>query len=314
MIETKISSDSLHTAVLFLVFNRPDTTKKVFNSIRIAKPPRLYIAADGPRLNKLGEVDQVEQVRQIVKDIDWPCEVKTLFREENLGCKLAVSSAIDWFFKNEDMGIILEDDCMPDLSFFIFCQELLERYKNEPRIGMISGDNFQLGNKKNMHSYYFTKYTHIWGWATWRDRWLNSYDVNISDWPNIRGQKSFEEIVDNKDEVSYWSHIFDRVHSGDIDTWDYQWALANLIKRRLNIMPEVNLISNIGFDENATHTTQSNDLANLSSSPINFPLSHPNAISRNINADEFTYFKYFRVPLTNRIRSKVISLLRKLFT
>ena len=171
----------LNTAVLFLVFNRLDTTKQVFETIRQAKPQRLYIAADGARASRVGEAAQVQAVRDYVTShVDWECEVKTLFREQNLGCKYAVSSAIAWFFENEEMGIILEDDCLPDPTFFNFCQELLARYRHDQRIGVISGDNFQFGHRRNDDSYYFSKYVHIWGWATWRDRWVNSYDVTIA--------------------------------------------------------------------------------------------------------------------------------------
>ena len=145
----------LKTAVLFLIFNRPDTTKQVFEAIRKSKPPRLYVAADGPRTDKSGEAEKVEQVRRIAMQVDWNCEVKTLFREENLGCGKAVSSAITWFFKNEEEGIILEDDCLPNQSFFWFCEELLERYRDDMRIMAVSGDNFQKGLARNEFIYYF---------------------------------------------------------------------------------------------------------------------------------------------------------------
>ena len=156
----------LETPVLFLVFNRPDTTAQVFEAIRQAKPPRLYVASDGAREDKEGELEKVKQVREIVSQVDWNCEVKTLFRDKNLGCKIAVSSAIDWFFEQEEMGIILEDDCLPHPTFFRFCQELLERYRDDERIGMISGNNFQFGRKCTDYSYYFSMYSHIWGWAS----------------------------------------------------------------------------------------------------------------------------------------------------
>ena len=161
----------MHSPVLFLVFNRPETTRRVFEAIRTAKPSRLYIAADGPRLEREGERANCEEVRKIALEVDWECDVKTLFRDENLGCKRAVSEGISWFFEHEDEGIILEDDCLPDRSFFSFCKDLLERYRHDTRIMVISGVNFQQGRKRTEYSYYFSIYPHCWGWATWRSAW-----------------------------------------------------------------------------------------------------------------------------------------------
>ena len=301
----------LNTPVLFLVFNRLDTTKQVFEAIRLAKPPRLYIAADGARASREGEAATVQAVRDyVVSHIDWECEVKTLFREQNLGCKYAVSGAVTWFFENEVMGIILEDDCLPDPTFFNFCQELLERYRHDQRIGMISGDNFQFGNRRNDDSYYFSKYTHIWGWASWRDRWVNSYDVTIAKWPRIRDGDWLKDMVGNAREAVYWRKIFERVHRGEIDTWDYQWVFANWVEGRMTILPAVNMISNIGFDGNATHTTGDSDLANLARNIISFPLVHPLGVFRNMEADQYSYRKCFRVPLLKRVRYKLTGWLR----
>ena len=303
--------NSINTAVLFLVFNRLDTTKEVFEAIRLVRPPRLYIAADGARTSREGEATTVQSVRDyVLNHIDWECEVKTLFREQNLGCKYAVSSAVAWFFENEEMGIILEDDCLPDPTFFNFCQELLERYRHDQRIGMISGDNFQFGSRRNNDSYYFSKYVHIWGWATWRDRWAGSYDVTMKKWPRICDEGWLADMVGNVREAAYWRKIFERVHRGEIDTWDYQWVFANWVEGRMSILPAVNMITNIGFDGNATHTTGASELANLARNPIDFPLSHPPGIFKNIQADQFSEIKCFRVPLMKRIRNKLAEWLR----
>ena len=201
----------LTTPVLFLVFNRPDTTEKVFEAIRQAKPQKLFVAADGPRGNRLGEKEKCEQVRKIATTVDWDCEVKTLFREKNLGCKFAVSSAIDWFFKNVEEGIVLEDDCLPSQSFFWFCQELLERYRNDERVMLIGGNNRGVDFLKN-HSYFFSKYVQIWGWATWRRSW-EKYDSKIRKWKLVKEQignyiyspkevklriKQFDNVYNNK--------------------------------------------------------------------------------------------------------------------
>lgn len=188
----------LHTPVLFLVYKRPDTTRQVFEAIRQAKPPRLYIAADGPKKDLPEEAEKVKQVRDIVlSGVDWDCEVETLFRDENLGCKYGVSGGIDWFFENEEEGIILEDDTLPSQSFFWFCQELLERYKDDKRIMAISGDNFQNGIKRGACSYYFSRYNHIWGWASWRRAW-GYYSVNMKLWPDIAKSSVIEQLFEKK--------------------------------------------------------------------------------------------------------------------
>lgn len=173
---TSIDSNYVfNSAILLLIFNRLDTTQLVFEAIQKVKPPRLYIASDGARIDKLSEDSLVGDVRNyVINNIDWDCEVKTLFREENLGCKLAVSGAISWFFQNEGHGIILEDDCLPDHSFFRFCEEMLLKYSDDERIGMISGDNFQFGGSQVEDSYYFSRYPHIWGWATWKRAWKST--------------------------------------------------------------------------------------------------------------------------------------------
>lgn len=308
---TLTSPEPLNTAVLFLVFNRLDTTKQVFEAIRLARPPRLYIAADGARASRVGEAATVRAVRDyVVSHVDWECEVKTLFRDQNLGCKFAVSGAITWFFENEEMGIILEDDCLPDPTFFRFCQELLERYRYDQRIGMISGDNFQFGNRRNDDSYYFSKYVHIWGWASWRDRWAGSYDVTMAKWPRIRDEGWLADMVGNTREAAYWRKIFERVYRGEIDTWDYQWVFANWVEGRMSITPAANLISNIGFGGNATHTTGDSDLANVARNSMGFPLTHPPGVFKNIKADQFNEIKCFRVPLMTRVRNKLSGWLR----
>jgi hypothetical protein len=301
----------LNTAVLFLVFNRLDTTRQVFEAIKLAKPPRLYIASDGARSSRDGEDAIVQSIRDyVLTHVNWDCEVKTLFREKNLGCKYAVSGAIDWFFEHEEMGVILEDDCLPDASFFQFCQELLELYRYDQRIGIISGDNFQFGNRRNDESYYFSKYVHIWGWASWRDRWAGHYDVAMTRWPRIRDEGWLLDIVGNPREADYWENIFGRVYRGEIDTWDYQWVFANFLGGRLNIMPNVNMISNIGFNDNATHTTVGNEMDNMTRSSLDFPLVHPLVVSRNMRADERTGSAYIRTQLLKRVFDKFMRHLR----
>jgi hypothetical protein len=247
----------LTTPVLFLVFNRLDTTKQVFEAIRQAKPPKLFIAADGPRVDRDDEAEDCDTVRQfIMNNIDWECEVKTLFRDQNLGCRVAVSSAIDWFFENVEAGIILEDDCLPHPDFFNFCQDMLEYYRNDESIMHISGANFQFGKQRGDGSYYFSRYAHIWGWASWRRAW-QYYDVNMKSFPNFKEQNIIGDIFPDKKIQCRWLEILDKIYSKDpiFNTWDFQWAYTVLLHQGRCITPNCNLISNIGGS--ATHEINS---------------------------------------------------------
>jgi len=285
-------SHPLKTAVLFLIFNRPDTTKQVFEAIRKAKPPRLYVAADGPRVDKPGEAEKVEQARRIATQVDWDCEVITLFRVENLGCGKGVSSAIDWFFENEEEGIILEDDCLANQSFFWFCEELLKRYRGDMRVWQICGSNFLNGWRRNDNSYYFSQYGPVWGWASWRRAWTY-YDVDMKLWPEVKENKIFLDFCDGKSEISYRLNLYDKVFEGEINTWDYQWGFAKIINHGLSVTPNANLISNIGFREDGTHVTNSNSsFANVQTLNLHIPLRHPNFICRDRISDQ-KYLKNF---------------------
>lgn len=243
----------LKTPILFLIFNRPDTTEKVFEKIKKQKPKYLYVAADGARHDKEGEAEKCIQTREIINKIDWDCELKTLFRDKNLGCKVAVSSAINWFFEHVEEGIILEDDCLPSDSFFSYCEELLEKYRYDSRIMHISGEN-PLDMAFNDKSYYFSKISHIWGWATWRRAW-QKYDPEFENFDIFIQNNLIKDVFSEKHVQDYWNKIFTRVKEGKINTWDYQWTYALFVNNGLSINPNKNLISNIGFGvEGATHT------------------------------------------------------------
>lgn len=296
-----MTSFTLTTPVAFIVFNRPDTTAKVFNEIAKARPTKLLVVADGPRANRAGEAERVAATRAIVEKVDWPCEVLCNFSDINLGCKARVASGLDWVFEQVPEAIILEDDCLPDPSFFRFCQELLAHYRQDKRVGMISGDNFQFERWQSSDSYYFSKYMHIWGWATWRDRWQETYDVNMTSWPTVRDEGRLKALLDNRQEAKFWTTIFNKVYSGKIDTWDYQWAYANWVHNCVAILPTVNLISNVGFGADATHTVHASDLANLSTSSLRFPLQHPSELIKNKMADEYTRNNWLMRPLWKRI-------------
>jgi hypothetical protein len=290
----------LKTAVLFLVFNRLDTTKQVFAEIQKAKPPKLYIASDGARNNKEGESEKVKAVRDFIKNnIDWQCEIKTLFREKNLGCKYAVSSAITWFFENEEMGIVLEDDCLPDQSFFWFCEVLLERYKENTRIWHIGGTNFQNGIKRGEGDYYFSKYNHVWGWASWANRW-KFYDAELC---NIRNADFLDKTFDQPLVRKYWSKAFQTMKENKLDTWDFQWAFTIWENNGLAILPNVNMISNIGFGSEATHTKDEAHILKTHRLIIN---DHPSQIFLNNEADNYTFkHHYKKKSLLKRIMNKL---------
>jgi hypothetical protein len=290
---------SFNTPILFIIFNRPDTTIQVFNEIRKIKPSKLYVVADGPRANKPSEKEKCEETRKIIDLVDWECEVHKDFSDINLGCKKRVSSGISWFFDNVEQGIVLEDDCLPDPSFFPFCEEMLNKYKDDERIGMISGDNFQFGKVNNEYSYYFSRYAHIWGWATWRRTW-KKYDVSMSSWPENKKNKVLRKIFGNTKDVLYWTSVFDRVYNNKVNTWDYQWTYTNFINNYLSIIPAVNLISNIGFGgPGATHTKRISKFSNMERHELIFPLKENSIVQRNIESDlivrkdNFPFWRYF---------------------
>jgi hypothetical protein len=282
-----VDNSDFDTAVLFLVFNRFELTVEVFKTIQIAQPPRLYIASDGFRDHVVGEKENVDRIRNfLISNINWDCEVYTLFREKNLGCKYAVSEGISWFFKNEEMGIILEDDCLPSQSFYIYCEELLNKYKNSNDIYFISGlGEPKLANKIDF-DYSFTKYPFVWGWASWRRVWKN-YDVNISDWTNNQ-DNLVNSISNNVSTRRYWKKVLQKVYDSKIDTWDYQ--LSHLILKNYGkcIIPKINLVSNIGFGKNATHTINPDSkFAKRAVHNFDFPLKHPDQKLNNLDIDNF---------------------------
>ncbi|KKQ10956.1 MAG: nucleotide-diphospho-sugar transferase [candidate division TM6 bacterium GW2011_GWF2_36_6] len=243
-----VENIGFQTPVLFIIFNRPSTTKLVFNQIKKVKPKKLFIAADGPRPGNLNDVVNCSKARKIVNEIDWNCQVYTLFRDENLGCGRAVSSAINWFFKNVEEGIILEDDCLPDESFFAFCSLMLDKYRFDKQVMMISGTNFLFNKIENSNGYFFSKTYFAWGWATWRRAW-NLYNFEIDDWNRQRDTKlgRLRKIFRHRDVVDYWCENFDKIVNKKIDTWDYQWCYSCIFNDGLSLNPISNLISNIGL-------------------------------------------------------------------
>jgi hypothetical protein len=300
----------LNTPVLFIVFNRPETTVQVFEAIRKAKPKQLFVAADGPRLDKEGEKERCEEARRIATDVDWDCEVKTLFREENIGCGRGPAEAITWFFKYVEQGIILEDDCLPTQSFFKFCEELLIRYKEDENIFIISGTN-QLGIYQSHYSYFFSNIAGIWGWATWKRAW-DVYDYSMKSWADEKNKESVTNFFRYPWQREYYIKRFEETYRNDVSWWDYQWYYTRIINKSLGIIPAKNLISNIGFNENATHTFNKDAReANALSYDLDWPLIHPHSIDSTVKFDEQVY--KLQQPPNSNIKSlfrKVISKVR----
>jgi hypothetical protein len=274
------------SAVALLIFNRPDTTARVFEAIAKAKPSKLLVVADGPRLDRLGEADRCAETRAIINNVDWDCEVITNYSPINLGCKKRVASGLDWIFEQVEEAIILEDDCLPEHSFFRFCDEMLERYRLNERVGMVSGGNLQFGQSRGIASYYFSRYTHIWGWATWRRAWKH-YDRDMALWPSFRDEGWLDRVFSSQGEREYWKNSFQWVYDGKLDTWDCSWTFAAITHGMLQVVPNVNLISNIGFGPEATHTHVVGIHANMPIQPIVFPMEHPKFVLADEEADRY---------------------------
>jgi hypothetical protein len=289
----------LTTPVAFIIFNRPDTTERVFAEIARARPPKLLVVADGPAQGNAIQAERCARTRSVVNKVDWPCEVLVNFSEVNLGCRRRVSSGLDWVFDQVSEAIILEDDCVPHPTFFRYCEDRLARYRDDHRVGMICGDNFQFGRKTGQGSYYFSKYTHIWGWASWRRAW-RYYDVNASLWPEFLSSGGFDRAT-LPCERPTWRAAFEGVHRGLINTWDYQWTLACWCQSMFAVMPQVNLISNIGFGPEATHTRGGSIYANLKCNAMQWPLTEPNIMAASAEADGFTAKSMFGATIRTRV-------------
>ncbi|HSI87206.1 MAG: nucleotide-diphospho-sugar transferase [Candidatus Methylacidiphilales bacterium] len=290
-------------AVLLLTFNRPDVTAQVFAIIRQAKPKNLYVASDGPRPGRSDDEKNCKAVRDIIAHgVDWPCEVKTLYRQENLGCGKAVSSAITWYFEQVEEGIILEDDTLPSPAFFSYCAALLERYRDNPSVHMISGDNFQFGRKRGMASYYASRFAHIWGWASWRRAWNNyKFEIPFNEdrWQSICKKWNF-----SAGEEAVWRDGFLRVKEGRVDTWDYQWQYTLFDQNQVCLLPNVNLVSNLGFRADASHTKDSTSfVSNLPVEKLGY-ITHPGSVDLNQEADDFTSTHVFQGKPMPKLTSK----------
>jgi hypothetical protein len=306
---------SFSTPIGFLIFNRPDVTEKVFNAIAQIKPKQLFVIADGARPDRLGEAEKCEQTRSIIQKIDWDCDLKTNFSDVNLGCGRRESSGFDWIFSQVEEAIFLEDDTLPSPYFFSFCEALLERYRDDERVMHINGDN-SLCQIRNPYSYYFSKYMHGWGWASWRRAW-KYYDYSMKTWPNFWEAGLLNLVCESQSEKRYWERLFNQMYKDPqiIDTWDPQWMYSIWSQNGLVIAPNGNLISNLGFNRaDAAHTTGNDPTrANLSFTDIQ-DMQHPPFIVRDRAADyrSFKHIYAVEVDPIMKIRRR-LSVLQKTF-
>lgn len=301
----------MKSAILFLIFKREDTTKRVFERIRQAQPPKLYIAADGPRNDRLDETIKCEATRKVVEYIDWPCEVHRLYQDQNMGCGKGVSTAITWFFDHEEQGIIIEDDILPHLDFFSYCDEMLERYKNDVRIQLIAGfSSFYQGYKSDV-SYYLSSHLEIWGWASWKRVW-DTYEYDLKKLDSTTYKEKVMKRLPRKN-AKYFIKLFEQMRWNPIDTWDNQFAINQFMYDRYTIYPYINMVENIGFgSQDAAHTISQNSMITNHKSNSIYPIRHPNPISVDLNADIITMQNQqeFVSPLYLRVYKKIISIIK----
>lgn len=282
-------SKPLEVAVVLIVFNRPEPTKRVFDVIRSVRPKRLFVLADGPRSDRPDDIELCQRVMEICLKVDWECQVDSRFSHVNLGCRRSVVEGLSWVFGQVERAIILEDDCLPAPVFFPFCEELLDRYQNDPEVGMISGDNFLEGKWKIEDSYYFSRFCHIWGWATWRRAWTKM-DLTMGDWPTLRETHWLKTITGAGPQNHYWKTMMDDSFAGSpgLNTWDVTWQYTHWKNGMRSIIPAANLVKNIGFDGQGTHTGAGDHRAEMSVGKLTFPLRHPNQTDFHHKADEWS--------------------------
>ena len=319
------NSKKFKTPILVIAWKRPEKTKELLNKIKLINPNKVYFACDGPKNKNLDNIIKVEKTRAILLDNDEINYTKYLFSKNNQGCKNGVTNAINWFFENEEEGIILEDDCIPHLDFFKFCEEMLDKYRTDKRIWSITGHNQQDNIQRGNGTYYFSKYPRSWGWATWKRSWLK-YDRDIKDWPNIKKSCVLNNQLIYKNELMFWENTLDNIyHHNSPDTWDYQWTLSSFLNSGLTVVPNKNLIKNIGLDDEATHTFAGKSQTKFNQKKIErniiFPTIHPKYFITDKKADNIVdileysggnklSIKFIRKKIVN-IRFKIFKSFKK---
>jgi len=311
--------NDMKTPVALLIFNRPDTTERVFAEVARARPHKFFVVADGPRPDRPQDVEKCAAARAIIERVDWECDVFKNYSDVNLGCGRRPATGISWVFEQVEEAIILEDDCVPHPTFFRFCEELLERYRDHEKVMMIAGSNDWFGHGRTAYSYRFSRHVWNWGWATWRRAWQH-YDIKIISWPEFRKTSWLRDILGHPSAVEYWQKIFDKAYAaqGKVDYWDYQWTFMCWAQNGLCIFPNTNVISNIGFGEDATHTKRATDVTNMPTTAIEFPLQHPPIVVQDREIDRFLVEQFIEhsivkpTSLYRKLRRKASAAIHKL--
>lgn len=299
----------MKTPIVFIIFRRPAETERVFETIRQAKPSKLFIIADGPRKGKPGEEENCQLARKVIDSVDWPCDVIKNYSDTNLGCAKRVSTGLDWVFKQVDRAIILEDDCVPDPSLFPFFDELLEKYKDENQIFSITGHNHLGEWQSKSQSYFFSNYFDCWGWATWRRVWQN-FDPDMKLWADPVSKEKVKAVIGDTRQFRNRERVLEAAYQGKIDSWAYPFFFTSLLHSGLTITPSVNLIENIGFGADASNTNNARDhRSKLKRNNLNFPLKHPQFIDVDREYDYQRYKKVWQKPLARRVVKYLKSML-----
>ena len=306
---------SFQTPILIIAWKRPDKVMKLINSMKILKPQKIYIACDGANGYSRDLKKKIEETKKVIEShINWDYKIlKKRYSKLNQGCKEGVSNAISWFFDEEKEGIILEDDCLPHPDFYGYCKKMLEKFRFDRRVWCITGCNFQKGLTRGNGSYYFSKYNHCWGWATWRECWAD-YDKEMESWPAFKKQKLIDNFFYHNYQARYWERNFDEIFNGRVDTWDYQWTFCCFKNGGLTVTPNVNLIENIGFGKDATHTKVGNSPLSLrelrlgSTNMTTIKDPYPLVFQANEEADQFVESSYFLL-----YKNKFLPLLKRFF-
>ena len=274
--------------VVLIVFNRPTLTKRVFDAIAQVQPQDLLVIADGPRPQRPDDGPKCAAARSIVDRVNWPCRLQKRFSVRNCGCKQTIATGLDWVFAVVDRAIILEDDCIPEPSFFRFCTELLDRYLDDQRVRTIAGSNFLKGKVRNEWSYHFSRFHNLSGWATWRRSWART-DLSMRMWPMIRDEGWLVDMAGGRAGAKFWVSRFDNSYGGQTDAWDYPYQFSCWLDHSLSITPNRNLISNVGSGPDATNTPYLAGFMHQETKVMQFPLVHPPFMVADVLSDARTF-------------------------
>ncbi len=292
------------TPVALVIFNRPDLTAAIAEAIRASRPPKVYVIADGPRADRPDDAERCAQARKVVEETAWDCEVVTDYADRNLGCKGRIASGLSWVFEQTERAVVLEDDLVPEPTFFDYCDALLERYADDERISAISGNNFLAGKRRTPASYYYSLYPHSVGWATWRRAWTH-FDGEMSSWPAVRDGRWLHDILGDRYAERFWRERFDATYAGEVDSWAIPWLLSCWVHGGLGVCPSVNLVAHVGAGADAAHMSASTPQENVPTAPLPFPLTHPELVIADREAARLTMRRIFRPTLQRRILRKL---------